>query len=135
MADAGDYAKKLSNERMRDRQFGSTRRGPHRDDFEFLINSKDARTFASEGQQRGMVLGLRLAEFDYLLQATKRVPLILADDVLGELDHQRKTNFWNAVGSDVQVIATGTEVPEKENRNEWQVFEVENGNFSLKEPK
>lgn len=130
MADAGDYAKKLSNERMRDRQFGSTRRGPHRDDFEFLINSKDARTFASEGQQRGMVLGLRLAEFDYLLQATKRVPLILADDVLGELDEVRKANFKKLLPLEAQVFASGTSFPAQDEQDHWETFQVKAGTFS-----
>ena len=126
----GDYESKLSNERMRDRQFGGTRRGPHRDDFEFLIDGKDARTFASEGQQRGMVLGLRLAEFDYLLQATNRVPLVLADDVLGELDEARKANFKKLLPPQAQVFASGTTLPVEDEQDCWETFHAKAGTFS-----
>ena len=87
------YLQKLADERPRDRIMGSTRKGPHRDDFLFRLQNRDARTYASEGQQRGLVLALRLAEFSYLREAFGRIPLLLADDVLGELDHLRKANF------------------------------------------
>ncbi len=128
-----EYAGKLSFERMRDRQFGNTRRGPHRDDFEFLLDEKDARTFASEGQQRGLVLSLRLAEFEYLKLATKRTPIILADDVLGELDEERKANYKKLLPSDAQVFASGTSMPPSEEKREWEVFQVNGGAFSREE--
>ena len=88
-----EWAKRLVEERAKDRIMGNTRRGPHRDDFTFLCNGKDARTFASEGQQRGLVLALRFAEFFFVRQVRNQTPLILADGVLGELDDERKANF------------------------------------------
>ena len=54
-----EWAQRLVAERAKDRIMGNTRRGPHRDDFTFLTNGRDARTFASEGQQRGLVLALQ----------------------------------------------------------------------------
>ena len=124
-----EYAGKLLFDRMRDRQLGNTRRGPHRDDFEFLIAEKDARTFASEGQQRGLVLSLRLAEFEYLKSATKRTPIILADDVLGELDEERKANFKKLLPPEAQVFASGTSLPSSEEKEIWEVFQVKGGIF------
>lgn len=124
-----EFSQKLVSDRFRDRQFGSTRRGPHRDDFELNIEGRDARTFASEGQQKGLVLGLRLAEFDYLREATSRVPVVLADDVLGELDVERKENFKKLLPDDAQVFATGTSFPEGNDRQAWETFEVKNGAF------
>ena len=88
-----EYLGKLAEERARDRIMGSTRKGPHRDDFLFRLQQRDARTYASEGQQRGLVLALRLAEFSYLRKALGRIPLILADDVLGELDKLEESQF------------------------------------------
>ena len=104
-----EWAKRLVEERAKDRIMGNTRRGPHRDDFTFLCNGKDARTFASEGQQRGLVLALRFAEFFFVRQVRNQTPLILADDVLGELDDERKANFKQL--SQGQVFATGTAFP------------------------
>ena len=128
-----EYAGKLLFDRMRDRQLGNTRRGPHRDDFEFLLGEKDARTFASEGQQRGLILGLRLAEFEYLKSATRRTPIILADDVLGELDEERKANFKKLLPPEAQVFASGTSLPSSEEKEIWEVFLVKDGIFSKDE--
>ena len=60
-----EYLDRLMEERLRDRIMGSTRKGPHRDDFVFQLQQRDARIYASEGQQRGLVLALRLAEFSF----------------------------------------------------------------------
>lgn len=125
------YLEKLAEERPRDRIMGSTRKGPHRDDFLFRLQKRDARTYASEGQQRGLVLALRLAEFSYLRQALGRIPLILADDVLGELDKLRKANFRKLLPPDAQVFATGTAYPSESESAIWETFEVSDGTFSL----
>ena len=125
------YLEKLAEERPRDRIMGSTRKGPHRDDFLFRLQKRDARTYASEGQQRGLVLALRLAEFSYLRQALGRIPLILADDVLGELDKLRKANFRKLLPPDAQVFATGTAYPSESESAIWETFEVSEGTFSV----
>ena len=124
-----DFSKRLIQERTRDRQFGTTRRGPHRDDFEFLLDQRDAKTFSSEGQQRGLVLGLRFAEFEYLKNVRNRIPLLLIDDVLGELDQSRKANFKKLLPPDAQVFASGTTFPTEIERNQWESFHVSSGVF------
>ena len=126
-----EYLGKLAEERARDRIMGSTRKGPHRDDFLFRLQQRDARTYASEGQQRGLVLALRLAEFSYLRKALGRIPLILADDVLGELDKLRKANFRKLLPPDAQVFATGTAYPSESESAIWETFEVSSGTFTL----
>ena len=123
----------LQKNRERDRLLKSTQHGPHRDDIHIRLQSRKAREFASEGQQRSLIISLKIAQLRYLHAALGFLPVMLADDVLGELDHHRKKNFWNAVGSDVQVIATGTETPERDFRDEWQVFDVVDGQFNLRE--
>ena len=125
-----EYLEKLAQERPRDRIMGSTRKGPHRDDFLFRLQQRDARTYASEGQQRGLVLALRLAEFSYLREALGRIPLILADDVLGELDKVRKANFRKLLPPDAQVFATGTAYPSESESAIWETFEVSDGTFT-----
>jgi len=129
LTNSDDFAKRLMKERMKDRQFGTTRRGPHRDDFEFLLDEKDARIFSSEGQQRGLVLGLRFAEFEFLKKNRNRTPLLLIDDVLGELDEERKANFKKLLPADAQVFATGTSFPTKPESGQWESFEVKAGRF------
>lgn len=111
--------------RGQDRLLRATQKGPHRDDFRFRIFGRAAEDFASEGQQRGMTLGLGLAQLTLFRERLGVAPIVLADDVLGELDAARKAGFWAAVGDDLQVISTGTVLPE--NPDAWRVFSVEAG--------
>jgi len=112
--------------RPRDTLLKSTERGPHRDDLELRLNGRPARQFASEGQQRCLVIALRLAQAAYFQAQGGVTPVLLCDDVLGELDPARRARFWASLDGEPQVIATGTSGPEADG-NEWQVFRVEEG--------
>lgn len=114
--------------RARDRSWGSTQRGPHRDDYLLKLNARPAREYASEGQQRGLVLSLRFAQVQYFRELLKILPVILADDIVNELDPKRRAQFWGMLGEEVQVLATGTSLPLA---GEWQVFKVKQGAFEL----
>jgi len=125
---AGAVAAMLEKNRARDALMRSTLSGPHRDDFHFTLNDRPARDFASEGQQRSLVLALRLAQAAWFQQKSGVRPVLLADDVLGELDPARRRRFWTAIDPDSQVIATGTALPDAD-LGAWQVFHVVNGAF------
>ena len=122
---------RLESGRARDRQFRTTLVGPHRDDFHFNVKHTAARDFASEGQQRSLVLALRLAQAAWFQEKSGVRPVLLADDVLGELDPLRRSRFWAAVDPASQLIATGTHLPDAE-LGTWQVFEVADGAVSEK---
>ncbi|OIR07238.1 DNA replication and repair protein RecF [mine drainage metagenome] len=119
-------ARRLSDGRDRDLRLRSTTMGPHRDDFDFLIDDRPARDFGSEGQQRLLVVALRLAQAAWFRQCTGVEPVLLADDVVGELDPERRSRFWAALPPDRQVIATGTELPPA-NDGAWELFTVRGG--------
>lgn len=127
--DISAWTKALTKSRTRDLQMKSTTVGPHRDDFELKLGGHVARDFGSEGQQRSVALALRLAQVNYFHDRSGVQPIILADDVLGELDPERRMRFWKAVGPDCQIFATGTSLPEAE-LGRWQIFNVENGRFT-----
>ncbi len=120
---------RLESGRGRDLQFRSTMAGPHRDDFRLSVRGAEAKDFASEGQQRSLVLALRLAQAAWFRERSGVRPVLLADDVLGELDATRRRRFWSAIDPESQVIATGTRLPEGEPES-WQVFTVAGGTFS-----
>lgn len=126
---AAEWENILFKERARDCQFGSTRKGPHRDDFTMKIDGADARHFASEGQQRALVIALRLAEFSYFQKILNITPLLLADDVLGELDPFRRSNFRKLLPTNAQTFATGTDYPCSKEKSSWETFQVNNGIF------
>ena len=105
---------------------GSTVSGAHRDDIEILINGKNARFFASQGQQRSAVLSLKLAEAAVLRERMGENPVILFDDVLSELDNDRQDYLLNELRG-CQVFITCCERSNKEQLNEGKIFYVENG--------
>jgi DNA replication and repair protein RecF len=92
-----------------------------------------AKDFASEGQQRSLVLAMRLAQAKWFHEKSGVRPVLLADDVLGELDPARRVRFWSAIDPESQIIATGTNLPATE-LGAWQVFEVVDGEFAEKVP-
>jgi DNA replication and repair protein RecF len=126
--DAAGLRAKLAKNRGRDRMTRTTSSGPHRDDFEFTLRGRAAKDFASEGQQRALLLSLRLAQASWFRDRSGVQPVLLADDVLGELDPVRRARFWAAVPETAQVIATGTVEPGGE-LGDWQVFRAQDGNF------
>jgi DNA replication and repair protein RecF len=129
---AESYLARLEAGRARDQQFRSTLVGPHRDDFHFTVKHTDARDYASEGQQRSLVLALRLAQAAWFHEKSGIRPVLLADDVLGELDPARRHRFWATLDPESQVIATGTDLPAAAGKPDpelgtWQVFALKDG--------
>ena len=124
-----EWLKFFEEQRIRDSQFGNTRHGPHRDDLLILLNDADARVYASEGQQRGLVLAIRLAEYSYLHDQLLKVPILVADDVLSELDQSRRDNFRKLLPPQAQVFASGTNYPSDQDIGIWDTFRVDNGSF------
>ncbi len=132
VTDEDEFVRALDAHRDRDIQNQATRHGPHRDDYAFRIFGQPARDFASDGQQRNLVLAFRLAQFDLIRARRSENPVILADDILGSLDPTRREAFWDAVGPECQIIATGTSEP-VEARFNWARYRVENGNATQNE--
>jgi DNA replication and repair protein RecF len=82
--------------------------GPHRDDFQLYLNTKPADLFASEGQQRTVAIALKLAQAKVLELQFKKPPLLLLDDVFGELDPVRRNRLFLALPSRGQRMVTTT---------------------------
>jgi len=82
--------------------------GAHKDDFAVCINKKSARMYGSQGQQRSIVLALKLAEGELSAKLTGEYPVFLLDDILSELDKDRKEYILSRI-IDRQVIITGCE--------------------------
>lgn len=83
--------------------------GPHRDDVIFKINGLDGTKFASQGQQRTIVLSLKLAELDMITQKIGESPVLLLDDVLAELDDLRQNYLLKTIQSNTQTIITSVD--------------------------
>ena len=120
---------KLEKHKSDDIRTGFTNYGPHRDDIEIIINGKNARAFASQGQQRSAVLSLKLAEASVLRERMGEEPVILLDDVLSELDAKRQDFLLNELNG-CQVFITCCEKSNKEQLKDGKIFLLNNGEVS-----
>ncbi len=105
-----DFETAIQKVRMEERRRGVTLIGPQRDDMQFLINGLDARSFASQGQQRTVVLSLKLAEFRLMEEYVGEPPVILLDDVFSDLDNYRRGQLISRVFGRGQTFITCTEL-------------------------
>ena len=87
---------------------GMTLVGPHRDEIRFTIDGRDARTFASQGQQRSLVLAWKVAEVQVTRDILGAPPLLLLDDVMSELDAARRHAFLAFIQEEIQTVITTT---------------------------
>jgi DNA replication and repair protein RecF len=88
-----DFALELARSHDRERSARLTIVGPHRDDLNFLLNDRSAAQFASEGQKRTLAIALKMAQAEYLTGIHGSPPVLLIDDVMGELDAKRRAGF------------------------------------------
>lgn len=103
--------------------------GPHRDDVSFFINNLDAKRYASQGQQRTIVLALKLSELDIIQEKINEMPVLLLDDVLAELDNLRQNYLLETIKDGVQTIITSVDTLafEEEFLKDVEIIHIENG--------
>jgi DNA replication and repair protein RecF len=105
---------------------GITTVGPHRDELRFLANGVDLGEYGSRGQVRTALLAIKLAEVNWMKERTGEWPVILLDEVMAELDLQRRVDLLNYTGEGEQVLFTATDAkmfPEEfvEKAEAWRV--------------
>lgn len=105
---AEPFREALSGSRAEEERLRQTVVGPHRDDVGLVIGGLDASTFASEGQQRSIALALKIAQARHLEAVQGRPPVLLLDDVFGELDTVRRNLLLDALPSGAQSIISTT---------------------------
>ncbi len=125
--DYENYIKNLKMSNERDFEKGMTHIGPHRDDFEIFMNGINIKKFGSQGQMRTCVLKLKLSECMIIEEKTSDSPILILDDILSELDEERRSFFLKNI-SDRQVIITCTE-KEKTTLSDCTFFRAENGHL------
>lgn len=123
------FEEKLSERKQEEIIRAQTLVGPHRDDVKFFINGFDSLSFASQGQQRTIVLSLKLSELDIIKEKIDEKPVLLLDDVLAELDKTRQNFLLKSIGSDIQTIITSVDILsfEKEFLKDVKIYKVKDG--------
>ncbi|MFW5648080.1 MAG: DNA replication/repair protein RecF [Candidatus Alkaliphilus sp. MAG34] len=124
----GNMLKKLENSINTDKKRGLTTTGPHRDDIILMINGLNAKNYGSQGQQRTVVLSLKLAEIELIKGEVGEYPVLLLDDVMSELDSERQ-NYLISNLKNVQTFIT-TAITEHIKEMGWKdkvIFNISKG--------
>lgn len=122
----------LKKNREKDIDKGITSIGPHRDDFTVFINGIDTKSFGSQGQQRSAVLTMKFSSLKIIKELTSEYPVLLLDDVLSELDFNRKKYILSTIG-DIQTIITCTGIEDLTSYldKKSKVFKVKDGEILI----
>src|SRR5882672_777187 len=108
-----DFTVELAKSSTRERSYRSTLVGPHRDELQLLVNDRVAAQYGSEGQKRTLAIALKMAQAEYLTEIHGTPPVLLIDDIMGELDVKRRSGFLPLLQrtqlSHKQVFMTATE--------------------------
>jgi DNA replication and repair protein RecF len=130
-----DFAVELAQSRSREKTFRATLVGPHRDDLQLLQNEKSAAQFGSEGQKRTLAIALKMAQAEFLAGLHGSPPILLIDDVMGELDVKRRSgllpllNQARKTGGQVFMTCTEENWP-TELGQDLQRWEIKNGTLA-----
>ncbi len=122
----GELSALLKASRQEDLRRGTTTVGPHRDDYRLMINGRDARSFASQGQQRTAALSLKLAEIEVMRREIGEWPVLLLDDVMSGLDVERRRMLLTRIES-VQTLITCTHPSDLGGAKYQAAYRVEGG--------
>ena len=126
------FAQELKRSRERDLRMKMTHYGPHRDDLLFSTEEIDIRRYGSQGQQRTTALSLKLSEIELVRRMTGERPVLLLDDVLSELDHDRQRFLLESIQQTQTLITcTGVEEYRKQHFQIDRLFYVEKGVCNL----
>lgn len=120
------YLNLLKNNKEREFKYGATLFGIHKDDLKIEINGKDSRLYSSQGQQRSLALAMKMAEGEISREQKGEYPVFLFDDVLSELDDNRKSYILSNI-KNRQVIITACDKSVFENSEGCNFINIENG--------
>lgn len=114
--DEKSIEKKIKLLRKKEILLGISSFGVHRDDVEFLYNNQNAKEFCSQGQQKILLLFLKLSEIDLFINKYNYKPILLLDDLFSELDYEHQNLIINKLSKNTQIFITATDINNIENQ-------------------
>ena len=121
------YLKWLKERRKLDIIKGYTTKGIHRDDFNIYINDNLVNVYGSQGQNRTVILSLKISEMKVIYDEIGEYPILLLDDFMSELDEKRRNNFLENI-EDTQIIITCTDRIDLD-KKDYKIYNVKHGNI------
>lgn len=120
------YLEYLESHQRREIEFASALYGVQRDDLNITINDSEARVYGSQGQQRTAALSMKIAQADYIHHIKGEYPVLLLDDIMSELDINRRMYLSKKI-RDKQVLITCTDTDLIESTSQTKLFHIQNG--------
>ena len=127
-----DFAADLTASRAQESRLRQTIVGPHRDDITLLVDGMPAAQYASEGQQRTIALALKIAQARVFAAEGGALPLLLIDDIFGELDPPRRNRLLRSLPADAQKLVTATSMTWQEEQTSGPVYVLSRGTIQAK---
>ena len=127
-----DFASQLAASRPQEARLRQTVVGPHRDDITLLVDGMPAAQYASEGQQRTIALALKIAQARVFAAEAGSLPLLLIDDIFGELDPARRNRLLRALPAEAQKLVTATSMSWQDEQTEGPVYVLSGGVIQAK---
>ena len=129
------FVERLAQLRREEIARGMTTIGPHRDELRFLANGIDLGDYGSRGQIRTALLSLKMAEVNWMRERTGEWPVILLDEVMAELDLERRADLQAYLGQQKQVLFTTTDLNlfAEDFAREAEIWDVQGGNVSARQ--
>ncbi len=122
-----DFERALHESAEQEARLRTTTVGPHRDDLHLLLQGRPAELFASEGQQRTLAIALKLAQANLLKAQFAEPPVLLLDDVFGELDEARRNRLMRELPTASQRVITTTTLSWMSDRPEGAIYRLHDG--------
>lgn len=115
---------KIAHYRNQEIRYGYSMVGPQKDDFKFILNDKEAKSYSSQGEKKSIIFSLKLSEIDMVIKEKKEAPIFIIDDISSYFDSIRKENIINYLKKrEIQVFISSTTNLNIESRN----FKIEKG--------
>lgn len=123
------FLSKLNDNYDREKLYGNSLYGPHRDDFSFFLTNKDLSIYGSQGQLRCAMISYKLSELEIFNKYKKEYPILLLDDVFSELDLNKRNNIIKYLKDDIQTIITTTDIDmiDKQIVSKAKIITIDNG--------
>lgn len=122
--------RRIRKKAQKERERGYCLVGPHRDDFHFLMNGKDVKKYGSQGEQKLSVIAQKLAHLEVHYDRFDDYPVLVMDDIMGELDSKRRKKLLNNLPPDIQIFLTYTELVEPLPSLEGNFYTLEHGTLN-----
>lgn len=127
-----DFKIKLKSNIKEEIKNGTTLFGPHRDNFEFILEGKNLKNYGSQGQQKMAVLVIKISEIELFYKQNYEYPILLLDDVFSEFDEIRRKKILKYIENKVQTIITTTDLENLKEMDisKYKIYHARNGKIT-----